>query len=259
MLPGEHVLNTRTLPLEPGTCDVWWARPADAHPSLGMLLDTAEQQRFTALRQPADRDRFLVSSGLMRLALAGYLARPPAEVVISRVCAECGKLHGKPRLAPPSPGSVEFSVSHSGDRVVVAFAQGAPLGVDVERVQPSFPVDSLAPEVLTRSEAEALRRLNDDERISGFFVYWTRKEAVTKAMGRGLVMPLQSFSVSAPREPARITWTEDRELARRISLHDLNPGPGHVASLAIIGDCRRIINRDGSALIARTIELNKSP
>lgn len=234
-----------------GDCQVWWARPADANPRLVTLLDGDERDRWRALRRLIDRDRFLVGCGLTKLALATYLARSPTEIAILRTCPECGKPHGKPGLAVTWPGQIQFSISHAGDRVVVAFASTTPLGVDVEQVRPEISVDMLTPQVLTPVEAEALGELGDEDRTVGFFVYWTRKEAVAKATGRGLAMPLTSFSVSDPREPAHVTWTEDPELARQVSLHDLDPGPGHVASLAVIGHCRRIVVRDGSALIAR--------
>lgn len=244
-------LGASTPPLKPGSCHVWWARPADASPRFATLLDRDERDRWQALRRPADRDRFLVACGLIRLALAEYLARPPTQIAILRACAECGKPHGKPRLAPPLPGGVEFSVSHSGDRVVVAFAHGTPLGVDVEQVRSGIAVNELAAEVLTAREAETLRGLESDDRTVGFFVYWTRKEAVAKATGRGLAVGLRSFGVSGPRDPARLVWAHDPELARQVSLHDLDPGAGHVASLAVIGHCRHIVARDGSALLAR--------
>lgn len=218
-----------------------------------MLLDHDEQDRWSALRRPVDRNRFLVGCGLTRLALAGYLGRSPTEIAIARACPQCGRPHGKPRLTPAlSSSRLEFSISHAGDRVVVAFAYGTPLGVDVEQVQPAFPVDKLVPEVLNPPEAEMLRDLDDEDRTFGFFVYWTRKEAVLKATGRGLALPLQRLTVSGPGERAQVTaWAEGPECARSVSLHDLDPGPGHVASLAVIGECRRVLIRDGSALIAR--------
>jgi 4'-phosphopantetheinyl transferase len=236
--------------LEPGTCHTWWARADDAHPSLRALLDADEQQRLVALRQPIDRDRFLVTCSLTRLALASYLDLTPAMIRISRTCPKCRRPHGKPRLTPPAPAPIELSVSHSGNRIAVEFAWGTAVGVDVEQMRPDVPVDELARHVLTVQEAQQLRGLDGAERTAGFLTYWTRKEAVLKALGHGLAVDLRSFSVSRPGEPPRLgSWPPLPEFWPELSLHDLRPGRGYVGSLAVIGECRRLVDRDGSTLV----------
>jgi 4'-phosphopantetheinyl transferase len=235
-------------PLEPGECHVWWARPGDAGERAHALVDPDERRRLARLRRRADRDRFVAARGLTRLVLAGYLDRPAAMVAISRRCPACGEPHGKPRLASPGEG-LEFSVSHSGDRVVVAVSR-RPVGVDVEQLRAELLVEELAPQVLLPGEAAALRDLRDRERTTGFLVYWTRKEAMVKATGQGLAMPLSSVGVSGPGEPPRLTaWPARSELAGQVSLHDLDAGAGHVAALAVIGGCGRVLERDGSVLL----------
>jgi 4'-phosphopantetheinyl transferase len=237
--------------LEPGTCHTWWARADDAHPSLQALLDADERQRLLALRQPADRDRFLVACSLTRLVLAGYLDLTPAMVRLSRTCERCCKPHGKPRLAPPAPVPIELSVSHSGNRIAVAFAWARAVGVDVEQLRPGVPVDELVRHVLMPEEAEQLRSLEGAERTAGFLTYWTRKEAVVKALGHGLAVEPRSFSVSGPGEPPRLGfWPPQPLLPTELSLHDLSPDGGYVGSLAVVGSCRRLVERDGSTLVS---------
>jgi 4'-phosphopantetheinyl transferase len=237
--------------LEPGTCHTWWARADDAYPGLLVLLDADEQERFIALRQPIDRNRFLVACSLTRLALASYLDLAPAMIRISRTCPTCRRPHGKPRLTPPAPAPIELSVSHSGNRIAVEFAWGRAVGVDVEQLRPDVPVDKLAWHVLTAQEAEQLRGVDGAERTAGFLTYWTRKEAVLKALGHGLAVDLRSFSVSGPGEPPQLSsWPPQPALRTELSLHDLNPGTGYVGSLAVIGDCRRLVDRDGSTLVS---------
>jgi 4'-phosphopantetheinyl transferase len=238
--------------LKPGTCHTWWARADDAHPRLRALLDADEQQRLVALRRPVDRDRFLVACSLTRLALASYLDLEPAMIRISRTCPTCRRPHGKPRLTPPAPAPIELSVSHSGNRIAVQFAWGTAVGVDIEQLRPDIPVDELTRHVLTAQEAQQLRGLDDAERTAGFLTYWTRKEAVLKALGHGLTVDLRSFGVSGPREPPRLSsWPPRPELRTELSLHDLNPGRGYVGSLAVVGDCRHLVDQDGSTLLSR--------
>jgi len=185
----------------------------------------------------------------MRGALGRYLGQPPSTITILRTCSGCGRLHGKPRLAPRL-GPIELSVSHGGDRVVVAVTWDTPVGVDVEPISADLPVDKLLPQVLTPREAEALNGLSGMGRVTGFLTYWTRKEAVVKALGEGLTMPMAGFQVTPPREPPRITaWPTAARGREPMSLHDLHPGGHHVASLAVHGDCWQVVEQDGSALL----------
>jgi 4'-phosphopantetheinyl transferase len=236
--------------LLPGECQVWWARPADACPPLHVLLSADERQRLAGIRQAEDRDRFLVGCAISRLVLAAYLGQAPADVAVDRACAWCGAPHGKPRLLrTPSP-SVEWSVSHSGERVVVGFALGMPVGLDTERLSPDLPIDQMASDVLTPRELGVLQALPAEWRIAAFVTYWARKEAVTKATGHGLTIPPNSFEVSEPdAAPRLLSAPWDPSLTERISMHDLNHGADSITSLAVIGDCQRVLTRDGSALI----------
>jgi 4'-phosphopantetheinyl transferase len=108
-----------------GSCQVCWARTTAAGRLLPLLPD-ADLQRADAFCLQADRDRSVVAAGLVRLLLAARLGVGPAELVIDRNA-------GKPRLSWPA-ASLDFSVSHAGDQVVVAISDGPAVGVDVERL-----------------------------------------------------------------------------------------------------------------------------
>ncbi|WP_169713800.1 4'-phosphopantetheinyl transferase family protein [Paludifilum halophilum] len=236
--------------LQPGECHVWWARSTDFSPFLIHLFDQDERKRFHAYRFSADRDRFAVACGVMRLGLASYSGQPPESIPISRSCPQCGKPHGKPEVTNLSPPGIQFSISHAGDRVIVAFAVNTPVGVDVEEVFSEWSGESVAEAALTVGEMRAFSRIKEAERAAGFLTYWTQKEAVVKAVGEGFTIPPNRFSVSGRSDsPQLLSWPRDPGLLRRISLYDLSPGPDTVASLAVLGGCCRIRYLDGSALI----------
>jgi 4'-phosphopantetheinyl transferase len=222
-------------------CEVWWGRPASAGPHLLELLSVEERANHARLRQPADRDRYLVSHALLRIVLGRRLGIAPAAV-------ELAGGEGKPRLAGPSPEH-EFSLSHSGDAVVVAIATDVPVGVDVERVRTGRDLSALVERVLTPQERSALAdRSGGDE---GFYRYWVRKEAVVKATGHGMRMPLGAITVSAPDEPPRLlSWPADEAPLPAIRLHDLDAGDGHVACLATLGTSEVAVEEhDGADLL----------
>jgi 4'-phosphopantetheinyl transferase len=231
-----------------GTAEVWWARRQDAAANLSGLLDRAEQERWAAYRRDADRERFLVGCGLAKTVLAACTGQRPAEVRFDRTCSQCGKPHGKPALRG---GDVEFSVTHSGDLVAVAVA-AAPVGVDVEQLEdrPRGDPVALARVVLAEPEQAALAALAPAARARAFLVAWTRKEAVTKARGDGLRAPFREVVVTADTVmPRVVAWPYPQDPGR-VSLFDLDPGPGYVAALAVLGRCGTVRARDGSALLA---------
>src|SRR5205085_8146455 len=130
-----------------------------------------ERARMGGYRRREDRERFLVGCALAKAVVGRATATEPAEVRFDRTCPDCGKPHGKPRLAE---AGVEFSVSHSADLVGVALSTVGPVGLDVEGVaRAELMATALAP-----GEADAVRAADDPTRA--FLVCWTRKEAAAK-------------------------------------------------------------------------------
>jgi 4'-phosphopantetheinyl transferase len=238
--------------IQDGTADVWWARRADASPRHAELLDETERQRWAAYRREADRERFLVGCALAKTAIATYTGQPPAEVSFDRTCPRCGRPHGKPAI---DGGGLEHSVAHSGDLVAVAVA-GAPVGVDVEQLdgRPRQPGDgdpeALARMVLADDERAVLAAAGPPDRARAFLVAWTRKEAVTKAKGDGLRVPFGDVVVAAAAGAPRLVAWPYPQAPEAVSLFDLDAEAGYVAALAVLGRCRAVRARDGSALLA---------
>jgi 4'-phosphopantetheinyl transferase len=236
---------------EEGTAEVWWARRQDAAPRLSALLDHAERERWAAYRLDADRERFLVGCGLAKTVVAARTGRRPAEVSFDRTCRRCGQPHGKPAVRH---GDLEFSVAHSGDLVAVAVAT-APVGVDVEQLE-GRPHEvgggdpaALARMVLADDERAALAEVHPSGQARAFLVAWTRKEAVTKAKGDGLRVPFGDVVVAADAAAPRLVAWPYPDDPRSVSLLDLDVEPGYVAALAVLGRCRTVRARDGSALL----------
>jgi 4'-phosphopantetheinyl transferase len=172
------------------------------------------------------------------------------QVRIDRACEWCARPHGKPRLANVPAPCIQWSVSHAGERIGVAFAFGTLVGLDVEERNPGVSIEEMAPHVLSPREQGSFAAIPSERRLAAFFTYWTRKEAVVKATGRGLTIQPETFEVSEPEaEPRLLTSPWEPGLAGRVSMHDLPVDAGYAACVALIGDCSRVVIRDGSALI----------
>lgn len=160
------------------------------------LLDAEERARAGAFHRPRDRDAYVVAHATLRGVLSLLLGIPAGELPLMREpCAGCGGPHGRPALRT---SGVHFSLSHSGDLVMVALAP-TPVGVDVEGLATAQAVLG-AQSALHVAEAAELARLPAHERSAAFTRTWVRKEAYLKGLGTGLVRdPALDYVGTGPR------------------------------------------------------------
>ena len=176
------------------------------------VLDNAEQARALRFTQERHRVAFRRAHAGLRAILGRWLGAAPASLAF-----ETGP-HGKPRLA--NQGAPYFSFSHSGTIASVAVSANFEIGLDIERCR-HINAFEFASHYFSLAEQTALARLPAALQHKAFFEAWTRKEAFVKALGLGLSMPLDSFTVSlgpgnlpalvaldnAPAEPASWQFT----------------------------------------------------
>ncbi|MDV6014330.1 4'-phosphopantetheinyl transferase superfamily protein [Haloechinothrix sp. LS1_15] len=217
-------------------CTVLWSPPLPDSVRFRDLLSEPELERFEAYRLDADRRRFLTGRVMARHAVAERTGAAAGDIVLDARCSGCGKHHGKPRVVGTGE-QWELSIAHSGDWVGVALAKTVQVGLDVEAPagRSAGSVNGLIDYTLDGYERVSLTAVPDEARERSFLRYWVRKEAVMKAVGRGLQIPLRGVSVSAPWEPPLLRGSTDASLhPDRISLHDLSGSGDHPASVAVL-------------------------
>jgi 4'-phosphopantetheinyl transferase len=187
------------------------------------VLSDGERARRTGLWDEGHRAQFTVAATLLRLVAAPLTAQAAAQVVVDRSCPTCSRHHGRPRLTGTG---LHVSISHSGSTVAVAVSNAGEVGVDVQQVDEG-PVHELSPLVLAESEVRHVVAARD------FFTYWARKEALVKATGDGVTVPLWEVVVTPPGTPPRLLgYPRPGGLAAQLS--DLSPDPGYVGALAVL-------------------------
>lgn len=82
------------------------------------------------------------------------------------------------------------NLSHSGDYAVCA-VHDKPIGVDIQHMRECDM--KMAKRFFTDDEVAFIN--GSDDKSSAFFEIWTKKESFVKATGKGITMPLNSFSV----------------------------------------------------------------
>jgi 4'-phosphopantetheinyl transferase len=191
------------------------------------ILSPDEQTRARRYYLPRDKDRFVAGRAILRMILAQYLSLRPQDIQFS-----FGP-NGKPMLYPADPSRLEFNLSHSGDRALVAVALGFSIGIDIEKIRPDVATAQLAVHICSEAEQAALAALPEGQRVAAFFKCWTSKEACIKASGRGLSLSLRDFEVSVdPTEPVKLL-RPCRHGEELWSLHELTPETGYAAALAV--------------------------
>jgi 4'-phosphopantetheinyl transferase len=170
---------------------------ADNVRAISSCLSPDEQARAARYRLERDRARFIVARARLRALLAEKTGMSPSSLSFGY-----GE-NGKPFL---SGSDLQFSLSHCGDLAAYAFARRRQVGVDIEIETAVSEADTIASEYFSPEERELYRRF-------GFFVCWTRKEALAKASGIGLAKTLG-------------------ESSRAWAVESFSPLPGVVAAVA---------------------------
>src|SRR5690554_5169292 len=152
-----------------------------------MLSYVSEGKRAAATRyhHPIDAHRTLLGEVMARIMICSRLQ------VANNLLIFGINDHKKPLLIEPK--GYYFNISHSGNWVVCALGSQR-VGIDVEQVK-SMDL-GIAENYFAKSEYEALLRVKEEERLLYFFKLWTLKESYIKAVGKGLAIPLDSFSVT---------------------------------------------------------------
>jgi 4'-phosphopantetheinyl transferase len=164
-------------------------------------LDETERDRAQRFHFEVHRRRFIAGRGQLRQILAGYLALTPAAVDFRYGAQGKPFILGAEDEGPP----LQFNLSHSEDVALLGIAREAAIGVDIEAARAMNDAVDIARDNFSRPEFEVWQSLPDALKCDGFFACWSRKEAIVKAMGGGLSIPLDSFQVSLdPRTPARL-------------------------------------------------------
>lgn len=188
----------------------------------------ADEIHVWRLRRPRGAGR----TPLLAL-LAGYLGIAPEAVQL--VAGE----HGRPALDPGHGGALDFNWTHSGEQALVAVARGITPGIDLELRRTRARTLEIAQRFFTAEEAAWLGTLDENARPAAFLELWTAREAVLKAMGRGLAFGLDRLAFRCDANGLALQRLDGEDPAAW-QLQRLDVGDEAFAALAWRGTPRRI-------------------
>lgn len=189
--------------------------PPDSEPAITAVLDCSEIERASRFKFGRHRRAFICSHAALRLLLSRYLAVSAGSIALAR-----GK-YGKPKLEG-ALGSLNFNISHSGDVALIAVSWAVSVGIDIEEEKEISNIEDISNRYFAPAEHASIQLAPCDARMKAFLKIWTRKEAFLKALGSGLAIPLDTFSVGAADGPAQLSFrTAGVEASMQWTITDL--------------------------------------
>lgn len=204
--------SVRTLPpLRVDELQLWQINLADAAGREDIYkrhLPYAELERADRFRKSDVRLQFITARAALRVLLGTLLHLSPNLVPIT------SNPYGKPETPAVNGLDLFFNVAHSRATILIGLCRASHLGVDVEYIDSATNFLEIARNSFASSEVDMMMKIGDPlEQRRTFFRCWARKEAVIKADGRGLSVPLNfvEVPVTGPVASAPIFIKEEFE------------------------------------------------
>lgn len=148
------------------------------------VLAESEIAKSSRFFKQEDRENYIIRKYALRLLLSKFLGQPPAEI----------KFHQQANKKPAVAG-LQFNTSHTKGGIAIAISE-APIGIDIEYLNPDFEYHDILQQCFNPAELSFIE-MGADERLN-FYTLWTRKEALLKATGEGLIDNLHEIDSLNP-------------------------------------------------------------
>ncbi|MBB6697122.1 4'-phosphopantetheinyl transferase family protein [Clostridium algidicarnis] len=208
---------------------------------LCLLIDLEKKYKIKKFINKKDKIRTIIGEILIRTIIVQKLK-------ISNKYIEFNKnQYGKPYLKDHP--KFNFNISHSGEYVLCA-VDNKPIGIDVEEVK-HIEFEEIAKSFFTVNELDYIVNQDFNFRLNRFYEIWSLKESYIKCCGKGLSIPLKSFSIEVDQyENIKVVRNNeykehtfkifDIELGYKIAVCSLNK---EISNNIIRVDQNRLINK----------------
>jgi phosphopantetheinyl transferase len=175
--------------------EVYFAETKDIITESKNLMNYADDKDKSAsdrLHFEQDRNTHLFCHTLLRLIISEKLNTHPSEIMLIDDGKSKPYIDGFPLF---------FNISHTRNAFALAFCDTNEVGIDLEEVNRELEFKSIIRRFFSASERTYILESPDDS-INRFFLLWTRKEALLKAIGTGIISNLSQVEVVGNDEKA---------------------------------------------------------
>lgn len=190
------------------------------------LLTPEKVRSLKRFRMEEDRKRTLYGEVMARCLFMKLLDVKNENLVIAK------NKYGKPYFV--GINRLHYNISHSGSFVICGISNQK-LGVDIEKIESVY--RDITMSLFTKTEYEAILNLNEDEVKKLFYTYWTLKESYVKYQGKGLSIPLNSFSIEKKDGQYVVNSIEKPE---KIQMYSENIESDYIIAVTYEGEKRNV-------------------
>jgi len=149
------------------------------------ILSNEEIERAKKFHFEIDRQTYIVSHGSLRFILAKKLNIKPLDIVYTKNSFE------KPIIEKPN---CFFNLSHTSNFFGIVYSNKFSIGVDIEKFERDINWQAISERFYSDEENEQINHSEKAEQVRTFTATWTRKEAILKAIGCGMVNDLKEIN-----------------------------------------------------------------
>ncbi|WP_160165675.1 4'-phosphopantetheinyl transferase family protein [Clostridium botulinum] len=183
------------------------------------IISVERREKIKKYYFDKDKKHSLIAEILLRYSLKTRFNISKSEIQFIK------NSFGKPLLK--NFEKIHFNLSHSGDWAVCGVNYGYPIGVDVEQIKEINL--QIAESFFTTEECDYILNKPQKEAIETFYNIWTLKESYVKAEGKGLNIPLNSFSFHISSK--KIQLYEENKLSKKYYFQIFYLDDFHVVSI----------------------------
>jgi phosphopantetheinyl transferase len=170
---------------------------------LRKLLSTGELERASRFQFDADREMYILSHGFTRQLLARKTGLAPENIRFDL------SKNGKPSV---NSKNIHFNLSHTREVFALALSPDMSLGIDVECLGREIDWQPVSRLYYSDNERQWIASHPAEEQKKAFFIIWTRKEALLKAIGCGIINDLAMVDVIEPVNIPNPLYFADTEI-----------------------------------------------
>ena len=191
------------------------------------ILSADEKEKADRFKFPELKKQYTVFHAVLRKLLSHYLGSSEKEITYTHGA------YGKPEVTENiNLQNIRFNMSKSSEAGIYAFTLQNEVGVDIEKIKSMPDMNSIVKRHFSKEETELYEGLQDSEKEEWFYTIWARKEALLKAIGCGLYMPLEQIDVSRIDKIRIDTDLKDMGIsASNIIMDDLELAAGYKSAI----------------------------
>ena len=196
------------------------------------ILSHDESERADRYLVQSSREQFIITRAVLRLLLGSLLNLSPQQVLFIK------NSYGKPLIDHCLYG---FNVSHSHNMAAIIISKCLHVGVDIELMKSRFASKNIANRFFSNLEKNWLSSLLDRDYVDGFYKIWCGKEAVSKAIGKGMHLRLPDYSVIPSDRHQFLNLSSSLDIhAHQWALSYIDVDPDYCCAISALSDCSNV-------------------